>query len=164
VLKNNTSTGIFRMSTKACCSARAARCERLIERRPRPNPVLFQQCIEGERQCGHHAGMLGHAWFVSCGMVRRIAQVYVNGCQRTASTRADPQTSLVGETDQIIRDTTQVGTILVPLEDETIVPHLGVGQGELVSRDNEAAIRPDQNGCKGGILPVFNPPLRIRLQ
>lgn len=40
----------------------------------------------------------------------------------------------------------------------TVVPHLRVGQVELVRRDGEAAVRLDQDG-RGGAVPslLFNP-------
>jgi hypothetical protein len=40
----------------------------------------------------------------------------------------------------------------------SVVLDLKIGQADLVSGDDEAAVRPDQKGCKGGILPVFTPP------
>jgi hypothetical protein len=47
---------------------------------------------------------------------------------------------------------------------KVVAPDLKVGQAELVRRDDEAAARSDQNGCKGGILAVFQTPLRIALK
>ena len=39
----------------------------------------------------------------------------------------------------------------------TVVPHLRVGQVELVRRDGEAAVRLDQDGRGGAIRALFNP-------
>jgi hypothetical protein len=47
----------------------------------------------------------------------------------------------------------------------TVVPHLKVGQVELVRRDNKTAVRPYQNGCGGSISALFNSKtLRISLR
>jgi len=45
----------------------------------------------------------------------------------------------------------------------TVVPHLRVGQVELVRRDGEAAVRLDQDGRGGSIRALFNPTLGHRV-